>query len=96
MPIKNHHNHIATDKLNESTRGRPIGPATGRAKLTRAELQYWLERAKSLPDIRWEKVEAVREAMTKNRYDIDSRLDDLLEDLPDDWAAVIRNRRSTK
>jgi hypothetical protein len=50
--------------------------------LTRGELQDWIEQAKSLPDVRWDKVQAVREALAADTYDVDARLAELSEKFP--------------
>ena len=38
--------------------------------------------------IRWELVQAIREAIAADRYDLESRLDDLLDDPPAELAAL--------
>jgi hypothetical protein len=52
----------------------------------------WLARAKALPDIRWEKVARVRQALDAGGYDLDARLQDMLGHLSEDLAACNRNQ----
>jgi len=47
-----------------------------------SEAKYWLEKVKQLPDIRQEKVRSIREAIQSGQYDLDSRLNDVLDRLP--------------
>jgi hypothetical protein len=41
-----------------------------------------------LTDIRWERVQAIRTALRAGRYDVEARLDDLLDDPPAEWSAL--------
>lgn len=52
------------------------------ADRTVAEMPEWIEKAGALPDIRWSKVEAVREALANGQYDVDARLADMFRDPP--------------
>ncbi len=52
------------------------------ASISPAELKQWLEKAKDLPDIRWSKVKAVREAILAEGFDTDERLAQLADLLP--------------
>ncbi len=54
---------------------RPLPRPTGRSK---AEVRKWVERAKALPDLRFDKVKAVREAIEAGIYDADTNLEELL------------------
>ncbi|HOA73657.1 MAG TPA: flagellar biosynthesis anti-sigma factor FlgM [Phycisphaerae bacterium] len=69
-------------------RDRPsLVPANhGRAAepFTQAELAVWVQKAKDLPDIRWDKVQAMREAIREGTFDHDPRLADLSKLLPDE------------
>jgi hypothetical protein len=47
-----------------------------------------LPTADPLLAIRWEKVRSVRAALTTGHYDLDARLDDLLDDLPEELALL--------
>lgn len=51
-----------------------------------ADLEGWIEKAKDLPDLRWEKVKAVREALARGEYDLDARLESLLSRSPAEWG----------
>ena len=53
-----------------------------------ADLPRWLEKVKALPDIRWEKVAAIRAALESGQYDADARIEDLLERFPAELAAL--------
>ncbi|MBI4581936.1 MAG: hypothetical protein HY718_19720 [Planctomycetes bacterium] len=46
-----------------------------------AELKEWVRRARDLPDIRWEKVQAMRDAIQSGSFD-EARLDRLVDLLP--------------
>jgi 3-methyladenine DNA glycosylase AlkC len=48
-----------------------------------AEIQTLVDKAKSLPDVRWDKIEKVRRALANNEYDTTARLDSLLDRLAD-------------
>lgn len=72
-----------------TTRRRgPVGPRSSRR--TVAEMPDWVEAAKALPDVRWDKVARIREALDAGSYDVDARLNDLLADLPDELALLRR------
>ena len=45
--------------------------------------QQWIEKIKELPDVRQQKVMGIRQALESGQYDLDDRLDELLEQLPD-------------
>jgi len=80
---------LLTRRAAVSTRRRK--PAvTVRRDRTAAEMPDWLEKAKTLPDIRWDKVARIREALHADRYDMEARLHDLLADLPDELAVLKR------
>jgi len=68
------------------TRRRPA--VTSRADRALADLPRWIERAKALPDIRWAKVAAIREALANGRYDVDTRCQDMLDHPPDELAIL--------
>jgi len=61
--------------------------------LTAAELASWVRRAKDLPDIRWEKVKALREAIRHDSFDLDRRLTDLADKLPEELLDYLRRSR---
>jgi hypothetical protein len=50
------------------------------------ETPQWLEHAKALPDLRWSKVQALRDALAAGEYDVDQRLGDLFDRLPGELA----------
>jgi len=72
-------------ELTSATRRRPAahGPEQ---KLP--DLQSWVEKTKALPDLRWERIQALREALAAGEYDVDSRLNGLLDRLPDELFAL--------
>lgn len=71
---------------------RRLKPAsTGRRERVPAEMQGWLEKSMALPDIRWEKVARIREALQAGQYDVDVRLSDMLADLPGTLALLGRD-----
>ena len=69
-----------------ATRRRPT--AVTRADRTLADLPRWVEKAKALPDIRWDKVAAIREALAMGHYDVDTRFQDMLDHPPDELASL--------
>lgn len=48
----------------------------------------WIDKAKSLPDLRFDKVQALRNAIASGRYDVDARLSAVLDDLSRDVCSV--------
>lgn len=40
-------------------------------------------------DVRWDKVHAIRTALATGRYDIDARMEHLVEHVPDDIAQLL-------
>ena len=80
---------LLTQRAAVSARRRK--PATtARRDRTAAEMPDWLEKAKALPDVRWDKVARIREALHAGRYDAEARLNDLLADLPDELIPLNR------
>lgn len=59
---------------------RAAGPRA--VPVSSAEMTLWLQRAKELPDIRWDKVQAMREAIRNRTIDTDDRLAQLADRLP--------------
>ena len=49
-------------------------------------IEEWVQRARDLPDVRFDKVKAIREALADGSYNVEDRIDALLgrfaEDLP--------------
>jgi anti-sigma28 factor (negative regulator of flagellin synthesis) len=73
---------------------RRIKPASSvRREHVPAEMDGWVEKAKALPDIRWDKVAQLREALQAGQYDVDVRLNDMLADLPGEFALLNREAR---
>jgi len=72
------------------TRRRPAD--TRRADRTLADMPRWIEKVKALPDIRWNKVAEIREALASGQYDIDTRCQDML-DHPSDELATLDNSK---
>lgn len=69
-----------------ATRRRPAG---GRqSDRTMADLPRWIEKAQALPDIRWDKVAAIRKAITTGQYDVDTRCMDMLDHPPEELAVL--------
>ena len=69
-----------------ATRRRPA--VAVRADRSLADLPRWIERVKALPDIRWAKVAAIREALATGQYDVDTRCQDMLDHPPDELAIL--------
>lgn len=55
-----------------------------------AELERWIAKARSYPDIRWEKVQAMRAAIQAEGFDGDERLAQLADRLPDELLEYLR------
>ena len=69
-----------------ATRRRPT--VATRADRSLADLPRWVEKTKALPDIRWAKVAAIREALAAGQYDVDTRCQDMLDHPPDELASL--------
>jgi hypothetical protein len=78
---------LLTRRAAVSTRRRKP-TATVRRDRAAAEMPDWLDKARALPDIRWDKVARIREALHGDRYNMEARLHDLLADLPDEFVAL--------
>ena len=46
-------------------------------------LLQWIEKVKAMPDIREDKVRAIRSALAAGTYDVNARLEDLCDHWPD-------------
>ena len=63
-------------------------PTVARAPAaTPDEMKAWVQSAKDLPDIRWDKVQAMREAIRNQTLDMDDRLANLADMLPAELMA---------
>lgn len=49
--------------------------------MTPAELESLIRKSRELPDLRWDRVQAVRTAIRAGEYDVDGRLNELLENM---------------
>lgn len=54
-----------------------IGPREDQVEIS--QIAHFLDRVSSLPDVRTEKVEAVRQALENGSYDVDGRLSEALD-----------------
>ena len=59
---------------------------------TTPDLQPWVEKVKALPDLRWEKVQAMRDALANGGYDVEARLNDLIDRLPEELQTMASRR----
>lgn len=55
-----------------------------------SDLATWKKRLADLPDLRWDKVAAVRQAMREGRYEVGLRLDQILPELHNDVGVLCR------
>lgn len=73
---------------------RPVPPPANRGPaaepMSQAELAEWVRKAKDLPDIRWDKVKAMREALAGSQFDIEERLARLGDKLPSEVLAMFQ------
>jgi anti-sigma28 factor (negative regulator of flagellin synthesis) len=46
-----------------------------------ADIDEWVEKAKNLPDLRWEKVQQIRQALASGEYDVDERMETILQNM---------------
>ena len=69
---------------------KPLPPVGQPCRLTRAELKDLIERVRTLPDVREDKVREIREALAGSSFDLDGRLERLLELLPADLLPFIQ------
>lgn len=53
-------------------------------------LAFWKKRLADVPDLRWDKVAAVRRALGEGRYTVSSRLDRILPELHNDVGVLCR------
>lgn len=53
------------------------------------DVAEWVERARQLPDVRWDKVQALRVAIASGRYDLEGRLDQLIDRVPQELAEAL-------
>ncbi len=78
-------------------RDRPVAPPANRGpageRFTKAELAAWVKKAKDLPDIRWDKVQALRQAIKSEGFDLDERLAKLGDKLPAELIEYLRELR---
>ena len=65
---------------------RPPLPRPVRSQITPTEWCEWLERAGNLPDVRLDKVAAIRDALANGQYDVDTRLSELIDRLDANWS----------
>lgn len=72
----------------------PLQPAANRGRtaqpVTPAELATWVQKAKDLPDIRWDKVHAMRAAIREAGFDLDPRLANFCDRHPDELIEYLR------
>ncbi len=54
------------------------------------DLAFWKNRVDDLPDLRWDKVAAVRRALRQGRYGVTPRLDRILPELHNDVGVLCR------
>lgn len=54
------------------------------------DLAFWKNRIDDLPDLRWDKVAAVRRALGQGRYEVAPRLDRILPELHNDVGVLCR------
>lgn len=69
-----------------------VPPPPPRPETTTLDAQAWVEKVKALPDLRWEKVRAVRDALAEGGYDVEARLDDLIDRLPEALQTLASRR----
>jgi hypothetical protein len=74
--------------------GKPVKPPANQGRagepFTQAELATWVQKAKDLPDIRWDRVQAMREAIRSEGFDLDVRLSKIGEKLPAELLEYFR------
>jgi hypothetical protein len=68
----------------------PANQGRSREPFKQAELASWVHKAKDLPDIRWDKVQAMRQAIRSDGFDLDVRLSRLGEKLPAELVEYFR------
>ena len=82
---------MPTDQLNReraATAGTRIPPRAPALDRGLPDLGGWADKVKALPDLRWEKIRALRDALTAGDYDLDARLSELIDRLPEEWGAL--------
>lgn len=87
---------MVTDKrtppgaLVEMIRLTPARRSMPLRRISPRELATWRQQIASAPEVRWDKVRAVREALANGHYDLDGRLNDLLNSPPEGLLALAR------
>lgn len=74
----------------------PVKPSRSTApppNVSAEELSRWIEMAKSMPDLRWDKVKTMRDALRSRAYDPDAHLADMMDALPDEMIEMLRSAR---
>jgi len=75
------------------TRRRP--PQYDPPKTTPPANDEWIEKVKKLPDVRQEKVRAIRKALQAGEYDLETRLNQLFDKLPEKLGQPADHDQST-
>ena len=90
-------NRVANPKRTHSVQFTPPGNDPGkqrvdspRAPVSKAEMEAWTQQVKDMPDIRWDKVKAMREAIQNHTIDTDDRLTNLAERLSPELIEYFR------
>jgi len=63
---------------------------SARRRAVASEVKRWTERARSLPDVRWDRVTPVRRALEQDAYETDDMLEAVLVPLASDLGAHCR------
>ena len=82
---------MPTDQLarqRAKTAGTRIPPTAPRPSPALPDLQRRTDKVKATPDLRREKVEALRNALAADQYDLDARLHELIDRTPEEWQTL--------
>jgi anti-sigma28 factor (negative regulator of flagellin synthesis) len=50
-------------------------------KSAEIDVAEWVDKVEQLPDMRWEKVQQIREALASGEYNVDERMEKILENM---------------
>jgi hypothetical protein len=78
------------DMRNGTTLRRRKPPTTTRPKLDRDELGEFRQRLNDLPDLRLDKIIAIRQALSSGRYETDGLIDAVLQRMENDIGVLFR------
>lgn len=65
-------------------------PAPDTGPKDAVDLSSWKQRLRDLPDLRWDKVVAIRDALRNQQYEVETRVDHLISLMANDIGVLCR------